>query len=193
MRAKDVMTTTVVSVRPDTPIKEVSAILLAHEISGAPVVDARGGLVGIVSETDLVALEASRREGWRRVRVPRAATDVMVRSVATLPPDAPVSDVAGLMLERRVTRIPIVQEGRLVGIVTRRDLLQVLARPDEDIRSELGALLVDGEQVIGRFQIDVEDGVVTLRGPSEVSARRVAELLARETPGVRDVEIADPR
>ncbi|HEX6261628.1 MAG TPA: CBS domain-containing protein [Actinomycetota bacterium] len=191
MHVKDVMTTPVVTLRPETPIKEAAALLVRHGVSGAPVVDEHEQLVGIVSESDLMALETTpdprsriRLPRWRRVRVPRRVEQVMTRDVVTLPERADVADAARLMLERRVKRIPVVAEGRVVGIVSRRDVLRLLARTDGEIRAELQELLSEEILILGRFEAQVEDGVVTLAGPPDPRARRLAELLARSVGGV---------
>jgi len=194
MRVKDLMTTPVVTLRPDTPIKEAAALLVRHGISGAPVVDDHEQLIGIVSESDLMALETSPDsrsrilpQRWRRIRVPRRVEQVMTREVVSLPEGADVSDAARLMLERRVKRIPVVEAGRVVGIVSRRDVLRLLARSDAEIRAEIGELLDDEILMLGRFEAEVEGGLVTLSGPPDPRARRLAELLARSVGGVVEV------
>lgn len=199
MRAKDIMTTPVVTVPSDMPVKQVAAILVDRGISAVPVVNEAEELVGIVSEADLVPLETSpdpRRRisptRWRRYRVPRTAGDAMTHDVVTLPEDADVSEAATLMLERRVKRIPIVAERRVVGIVSRRDVLKVLARTDSEVLREVSELLDDETLVLGYFEPDVDGGVVTLTGPRDPASRRLAELLARTVPGVIEVRFADP-
>lgn len=194
MRVKDLMTTPVVTLRPDIPIKEAAALLVRHGISGAPVVDDHEQLIGIVSESDLMALETSPDprsrilpQRWRRIRVPRRVEQVMTREVVCLPQGADVADAARLMLERRVKRIPVVEAGRVVGIVSRRDVLRLLARSDAEIRAEIGELLDDEILMLGRFEAEVEGGLVTLSGPSDPRARRLAELLARSVGGVVEV------
>jgi CBS domain-containing protein len=140
--AADIMTRNVVAVRPETTLREIAELLVEREVSGAPVVDAAGQLVGVVSEADLI--DATKR----RAAIPRAAlfgvipvpdevwlaayeegdrlaaADVMTRSVIALPETTPTRELADRMLRHRVNRIPIVQDGRLVGIVTRGDLLR---------------------------------------------------------------------
>ncbi|MBI4259101.1 MAG: CBS domain-containing protein [Actinobacteria bacterium] len=200
MRARDVMTTPVVTVRPSTHLKEVAALLLDRGISAVPVVDEDGELVGIVSEGDLVRLETvpapqSHAIPMRRhvVDAPRLVEEVMTREVVTLPPEADVADVARLMLARRVKRIPIVEGRRVVGIVSRRDILKVLARPDAGIRQEVEALLDDEIVVLGRWTVGVADGIVTLTGEGDRRDRRLAELLARSVPGVVAVRFGEER
>jgi len=200
MRAAEIMTTGVVTVRPSTHVKDVAALLVARGINAAPVVDEHGELVGIVSEADLVMLEGQpdplrhaipAADLGGRKDAPRTAGQVMTRRVVALPEDSDVAEVARLMLERRIKQIPIVSGNRVVGIVSRRDILKVLARSDTDIHVELEDLLDDEIRMIGRFRAEVSDGVVTLRGPDDAESRRLVELLARSVPGVIAVRFAD--
>jgi CBS-domain-containing membrane protein len=198
MRAKDVMSTPVITVRPDTEIKSVAALLIQHEIGAVPVVDEEDRLVGIVSEADLVELETAPdpRSRFLPVRgggksVPHTANEVMTTNVVALPQDADISQVARLMLERRIRQIPIVAGTRLVGIVARRDLLRVLARKDVEIGAEVEELLDDEMLMLGKFGVAVSSGVVTLRGSADRPARRLAELLTRSIPGVLGVEFVE--
>jgi CBS domain-containing protein len=198
MRARDIMMAPVVTVRPETRLKDAAAILVERGISGMPVVDETGTLVGIVSEADLVPLESApdpraqvRPRPWRRYRVPRCVEEVMIREVVWVPPDVDASQVARLMLERRIKRIPVVEGERVVGIITRRDLLRVLARTDEEIAEQLERVLGEEAPTLGRWEASVSDGVVTLSGPPDPGGRRLVEILARSIPGVLEVELAD--
>lgn len=193
MRAKDIMSTPVITVSPETRLKRLAALLVHREIGAVPVVDQREELVGIVSETDLVPLESTPdpRSGivsprWRRFRVPRTAGDLMMRDVVALPEEADVAEVAHLMLEKRVRHIPIVQDKRVVGIVSRRDLLKILARTDAEIGRDVERVLRD-VVIGGRYQASIADGVVTLTGPRDTKDRRLAEMLTRSVPGVIEV------
>jgi CBS domain-containing protein len=198
MRAKDVMTTPVLTVTPDTPVKEVARLLVERKISAVPVVDEFDGLVGIISEADLVPLEAvgdpsahilPLRE--REAPVPRVAREVMTKEVITVDEEAEMALVAGLMIEHRLKSIPVVMGKEVLGIVSRRDVLRVLSRTDEEIHVELTDLLDDEIEVIGRFHAEVQDGVVTLRGPRDRDSRRLATLLARSVPGVIRVRFTE--
>jgi CBS domain-containing protein len=198
MRAKDVMSSPVVTVRPETPLKEVAATLVERRISAAPIVDGNGDLVGIVSEADLMRLEAEPDPrshiiplSHHQQQVPSTAAEVMTRDVVALHQQADISEVAKLMLEHRIKQIPIVDGRRVVGIVARRDVLRVLARDDSDIHVELEDLLDDELLMLGRFRAEVSGGVVTLKGPRDRAGRRLAELLARSVPGVISVRFAD--
>lgn len=144
LTARDIMTTPVVTVTPQTTLREIAELLAEKRISGVPVVDEEGRVVGIVSETDLIDEER------RRVALPRTtlfgvytlpervlreaydegdtltAADLMTRRVFTLPEDTPAREVAEEMVARKINRIPITRDGRLVGIVTRADVLRAV-------------------------------------------------------------------
>ena len=146
---KDVMTTSVVAVRKDASFKEMAAMLRARRISAFPVVDDAGRVIGVVSEGDMLVKEAVQADGssllaaLRHLREDDKATgitagDLMTAPAVTIGPDAPVEEAARLMYDRRVKRLPVVNvAGRLVGIISRVDVLAVFSRPDDDIRDEI--------------------------------------------------------
>jgi CBS domain-containing protein len=194
MRAKDIMSSPVITVGPDTSVKEAAAILVSKRISALPVLNELGELVGIVSEADLVTLETQpdpRRHvipsQYKRKNIPRVVGEVMTRDVIAVDEEADVALVARLMLEHRLKSIPVAVGGDVVGIVARRDVLRVLARSDTEIHVELEDLLDEEIQMMGRYRAKVSDGVVTLYGPTDRAGQRLAELLARSVPGVIDV------
>lgn len=194
MRAKDIMTTPVHTVTPETTLKQVAAILVTQRISAVPVVDEEGDLVGIVSEADVVGLQSiddPRRHllpGARRAEhPPHLAQDVMTREVVVAGEDEDVTQIARRMLARAVKRVPVVSAGRVTGIISRRDIMKVLARPDAGIEAELQSLLDDEIKMVGWFHVRVDEGVVTLTGPADEASRRLAGLLARSVPGVVEV------
>jgi CBS domain-containing protein len=193
MRVRDVMSSPVVTVAPDTHLKEVADLLVRHEVSAVPVVE-DGALVGIVSEADLVPLELAPdpRAHLAPVRepppgVPRVVAEVMTREVVALPEGADAAEAGRLMLERRIKSIPVVQGRRVVGIVARRDLLKVLARGDEEIAGDLRTLLEEELGPPSPYRVTVRDGVVELTGPPDPTVRRLATLLVRGVPGVVEV------
>jgi CBS domain-containing protein len=195
VRVREVMSSPVVTVAPGMPLKEVASVLVTRGISAVPVVDA-GELVGILSEADLVPLELAPdpRAHLAPVpaplaAVPRIAAEAMTRDVVALPEDADVADAGRLLLERRIKSIPVLQGRRVVGIVARRDLLEVLARSDEEIARDLEALLVAELGSPCPYRVTVRDGVVDLAGPSDSVDRRLATLLARGVPGVLEVRL----
>ncbi|MGW3093294.1 CBS domain-containing protein [Streptomyces sp. NPDC001102] len=201
---EDVMTREVVRAPRDASFKTVAGLLAEHRISGLPVVDDGGRVLGVVSETDLLhrqAAQADARRG-RRPRLPRptrsaraaaakaratTAEDLMTGPAVTTTLDASVTQAARIMRRHDVERLPVVdRRGRLAGIVTRGDLLRVFLRPDEDIRRDVG------DQVAAalcqpRYLVDVgvAGGVVRLRGHVERrSDTGLAVLVARRVDGV---------
>lgn len=196
---KDVMTTTVVAVRQTASYKELAARLRTHRVSAFPVIDDLGNVIGVVSEADLLVKEASltgrgqSRSGLRRHhdRSKAAAVDagaLMTSPPVTIGPDATVEAAARLMYDRRVKRLPVVDStGRLVGIVTRADVLTVFRRTDAEIAREI----ID-EVITKRFlldsrviQVTVKDGIVTVAGrpESDPVGRRLVDAV-RHVGGV---------
>ncbi|MEU3341808.1 CBS domain-containing protein [Streptomyces sp. NPDC006668] len=193
----------VVAVHPETPFKEVARLLGRHRISGLPVTDEEDRVLGVISETDLV-LHQSRPEpgspgGWLgRVRDgmrhggaksrARTAGELMSKPAVTVHADATATEAARVMMRHGVERLPVVdEEDRLVGIVTRHDLLRVFLRSDDAIRREVrqevfvNALWLTPHIV----QVGVRDGVVTLTGRLERrSEKSVALSLTRRLDGV---------
>jgi CBS domain-containing protein len=117
------------------------------------------------------------------------AAEVMTRAVVALHEDADTAEAGRLMLDRRIKSIPVLRARRVVGIVARRDLLEVLARRDEDIARDLEALLASELGAPGMFHVTVRDGIVRLAGPPDPASRQLARLLARDVPGVVAVRL----
>ncbi|ROQ00258.1 BON domain-containing protein [Stella humosa] len=156
MRARDVMTTTVHTVAPETSIADIARLLVDRRIGAAPVVEATGRLVGIVSESDLMRrpeIGTERQRSWlmRFLSDPQAlaeeyvksegpaAAAVMTRKVVTVGPDAPLDEVAGLMEDNRIKRVVVVDEGRVCGIVSRANFVQAIATHGAPPRVEAAA------------------------------------------------------
>jgi CBS domain-containing protein len=201
VKLADAMTRDVVSVSPQTPLKEAAELLARHRISGLPVVDEEG-VVGVLSEADIVARSTGSRESrslireFLSTREPQpemeaaSAGDAMSSPAITIAPERPVAEAARVMVERRVNRLPVVDGSQLVGIVTRADLVRAFVRPDDELEREIredvaeSALWIDPSQL----EITVQEGAVTLAG--EVERRVDAELLERfaaTVPGVVSV------
>ena len=179
---RDVMTTSVITVRGDTPFKEMAAMLASSRVSGFPVIDQAGKVIGVVSETDMLIKEADQAghpgllAGLRRSRDREKAAGVTAAQLMTSPPvtvgpDEPVQHAAFLMYDRAVNRLPVVDEaGHLVGIVSQVDVLSVFSRPDEEIRRDVtGRLTRQGHPGVNpeRLQVTVRDGIVILSGRPE--------------------------
>ena len=193
MRVRDVMSSPVVCVPPDMPLKDVASLLVNQGISAVPVVEG-GELVGIVSEADLVPLELVPDPRAHLIppadlpgHLPKVAGQAMTREVVALPEEADAAEAGRLLLERRIKSLPVVRGRRVVGIVARRDLLKVLARRDEDIGRDLEGLLASELGAPVPYRVTVRDGRVTLTGHADPTSRRLAGLLAREVPGVVEV------
>lgn len=152
MKVRDLMTSVVITVRPETSLKKVGTILARCGISGVPVVDADGRVIGVVSEGDILFKE--RGPSQQKGRLARrsdthakgdelkveaqTAAQAMTAPAKTIAPWRPVSAAAAQMLEEGVNRLPVVDdESRLVGIVTRADLVRAFVRPDAEIRREI--------------------------------------------------------
>jgi CBS-domain-containing membrane protein len=178
---RDVMTTHVVAVRVNATYKEMVAKLRELRVSAFPVLDDDNRVIGVVSEADLLTKEALEygvpgvmggilhgRERAKAAAV--SAGDLMTRPAVTVGPDEQVAQAAKLMYTRKVKRLPVVDDDkRLVGIVTRTDVLAVYSRPDAVIRNDvienviIGTVLTDPD----RFSVTVKDGVVTVEGKPE--------------------------
>ncbi len=195
---EDVMTADVVAVRTNVSYRDLAASLRTHRVSGFPVVDDEGKVVGVVAESDLLAVgtripgsagphehpalpfhlplhhhhhqQQQQQRGRQQEQPPAAvptAADLMTHPAVTIRPDEPVRRAAELMSARKLRRLPVVDRaGRLVGILSRADVLSVFARPDEQIRREITQdVFMDGYFLDpAPFTVTVEDGIVTLAG-----------------------------
>jgi len=205
MKVRDVMTERVLTATPDEPLKKVAARMLEYGISGLPVVGEEGAVVGVVSETDVLFKErtAPNRNGlvdWLvhygedpplAKLAARTVRHAMTTPAVTIAPNRSVADAATLMLDLGIDRLPVVQGGQLVGIVTRTNLVRAFTRGDDEIAKEirdagvLQRLWLDPEQV----RVTVHGGNVVLSG--KVDTPELADSLvtfAEQTPGVVSVE-----
>jgi CBS domain-containing protein len=200
-RVQDVMTAPVVTVDRITPYKEITRRLAAHKVGGVPVLTMGRHVAGVVSEGDLLAARDRNPAARRRRRVwPRRprhhgtlAEDLMTSPAITIGPDATVPAAARLLTAHHVRFLPVVDPaGRLVGIVSRRDLLRVFLRPDADIAGQVRGIVTDLlPGGAAGLQVTVRDGVVTLTGQPELAADHdliaIAVRLAWDVDGVVDV------
>ena len=205
MKVRDIMTTDPVKVTGNTHLKEAARLMVRHRVSGLPVVDEGGKLIGILSEGDFIRREAGRDrpqgislldavfgEGELQPVGAETVAEIMTRSVVTITPEATVGEAARVMGRRNVKRLPVVDlEGELVGIVSRADIVGAFTKPDDVIEDEVREdvirrlLFLDPELV----QVSVDDGVVTLEGELENRTEaHLLEELSRRIAGVVRVE-----
>lgn len=217
MRAHEVMTRDLVTIPPKTPLDAIARLFAERGISGAPVVDADGKLLGLVTESDLmrrIAAPEDRPRGWLRDAFTpagrqaadyarlhgRVARDVMTTALVTAETDTPIAEIAKAMEERGIRRVPVLREGKLAGIVSRADLIRALATPDatapeaaSDERIRRAVLkAMRGQPWVDAFFVfpDVRDGVVSFHGYCRDEAvQRALKVLAEQIPGVRGVEV----
>jgi CBS domain-containing protein len=207
LKVRDLMTPEVVTVHPTTPIKDVAKSLVEHRISGMPVVDDGGRVVGVVSEGDLLFKEQAPDSVERRplTRIfgdspesraqlnkvlASTAGDAMTTPAITVTADSLVADAAATMIRGRVNRLPVVEGDVLVGVVSRADIVRAFVRSDEQLADAIredvlyGALWLDPRSL----DVVVSDGKARIRG--EVERRSEAGMIERITamvPGVTGV------
>ena len=194
---QDVMTTRVISVTEGAGYKDIVTLLRRHRVSAVPVLDAAGRVTGVVSEADLLMKQTAPalpvgavRLAWRLRERSKAsactAAELMTSPAVTVRADADVAKAARLMRDRNVRRLPVTgADGRLVGIVSRTDVLSVYERPDEQIRDEITTCVIAGRLLLDPldFDVTVTSGIVTIAGRVESGA--VALSLLAE---IRNVE-----
>jgi CBS domain-containing protein len=181
-RVQDVMTTDVVCAHPKTSYKELVELLATRRVSAVPVVDDRRHVLGIVSEADLLLkreqptqpliqlLSAPRRRQERAKAEATVAAELMSRPAVTIDPQATLAAAARRLHAAGVKRLPVIDAGgRLVGIVSRVDLLKGFLRPDKELHQEIVEDVIFGDLFMGpdRFDVHVKDGVVVLQGSCE--------------------------
>lgn len=192
MRARDIMTSPVITVTPETTIKNAAALLAEHGFTALPVVDADERLVGIVTEADLMRDRIPRdpraliHPGPTSPDSPVTTTvgEVMTAPAVAMGAGTDVATLAAALLDAHQRAMPIVDGARLVGIVTRRDIVATIAREDTAIATDVRHRLeVYGGA--GRWQVEVHEGVVTIGDQfDDEGDRHVATVLAEAVPGV---------
>ena len=216
MKAADLMTTNVVTIADDATAQDAAVLMLGNRISALPVLDRSGKLVGIVSEGDLMRrseLGTERERSWwlelltanRTLATDyvkahgRKVSEVMTRKLITATPDTPINTIALLLEKHAIKRVPILDHGKLVGIVARANLLQALAGlkvetpvrqagKDAEIREEILARLSGAPWRPWLFNVTVHDGVVDLWGIANAAeAKNAAGVAAENAPGVFSV------
>jgi CBS domain-containing protein len=200
---RDVMTADPVTVTPATPLKDLADILVRQRIGAVPVVTLQGRVAGLVTEADLVRKERLQRDpdGWHSTHLPyrlrraiataETAREIMNTEPATVRPEATVAEAARLMDRHQAACLLVTEAGKLLGMVTPRDLLRVFLRPDAEIRTA-----IINDVLVGYFGtnpvmvgVDVAEGVVRLTGEVERKSM-LGDLLpaVRAVDGVIDVE-----
>jgi CBS domain-containing protein len=194
MLVRDVMSTQVVTVRPQARVKEAIQLLDDHRITAMPVVDDQGLLVGVVSEADLLrgALMPDRRTHEIPVEIEGRTNTLTVSDVMTPRPmsvtaDTDLAVAASVLVDSVIKSLPVLDDGRVIGMVSRRDVIAVLARRDPLIKTEVDELLRQAEV---ECDVEVVDGVVRLMGQTEPHARQIARVLASTVPGVVGVSFS---
>ncbi len=215
MKARDVMVSPVVTVKPYSSVKDVAQTLLDRRISAVPVVDDDGKLVGMVSEGDLLhrtEADTERRRSWWLQALTEDATlaadfikahgrtvaDVMTRDVVTATPDTPLHEIAALLEAKMIKRVPIVENDQLVGIVSRANLIQAVASGRKELELPLSDTAIRDNLLANLkaqrwahtslLNVTVADGVVDLWGITNSGQERKAIRIAAESiPGVRAV------
>ncbi|WP_242601351.1 CBS domain-containing protein [Pseudaestuariivita atlantica] len=213
------MTTDVITVGNDATIDEAVALMLEHHVSALPVVGADGKLVGLISEGDLMrrlrGKDAPRRSWWLELfSAPEDSTDdfvktrsrhvsdVMTRDVVSVAETTPVSEVARTLEAKRIKRVPVVRDGKVVGIVSRGNLLHALAQidakalprltaTDEELRKAvLAALREVPGSAVNLINVTVDDGRVTIRGVADSDfVENGVRVAAENVPGVQGVDV----
>ena len=216
MRAHQIMTPQVIAVSPDTTIVEAVNIMLQYHISGLPVVDAAGRLVGIISEGDLVRRAETGTEhkrgrwltflaGVDRIAAEfahehgRKVGEIMTQDPYTVTEGTPLDQVVQLMESKNIKRLPVMRADRMVGIITRSDFLATVASlariapgpsaDDDHIRTQIMAAIARAPWRPCRLNVTVHDGIVSLNGVvKEESARKAAIIAAENVAGVKKVQ-----
>lgn len=194
MLIREVMTSPAITVPARTSVKEGLRLLDKHHVTALPVVAGDGRLLGVVSEADLLR-DAVRHDDRTRMiphehddAQPRMVEDVMTTLSMTVTPDSDLSEAVEVMTTTAVKSLPVLEDGRVVGVVSRSDVVHLLARGDEAIRAEADELLRSAGL---EYQVDVEDGHAVLEGPSDPHQRRVADVIVGAVQGVLSVRFRD--
>ena len=194
MLAREVMSSPAITVTPRTSVRQALRLLDEHNITSLPVVDKDGMLRGVVSEADLVR-ESVPADMRARMMPPdvadappaRTVADVMTRHAVTVSETTDLATAVDLLTSTAVKSVPVVNQGRVVGMLSRRDVVHLLARTDDRIETEVSELFrIDGVDWLA----EVTDGVVTVSGPRDEQECRLAQVLVRTVPGVVAVQVS---
>jgi CBS domain-containing protein len=193
VQAREVMTRDVITVGPDSFVKQAAEVMAQRGFAALPVVDEDNGLVGIVAEADVLRdrlppdprLHLRRDEPSTQSLPPLLVRAVMTADLRSVEASADIADVARMFVDQHLRSVPVLEHGRTVGIVSRRDLLRTLARPDDTIRADLLRAVEDYTGETGCWDIAVTEGAATVRrthgtpqGSAHVEERALQELAA---------------
>ncbi|MFB9907621.1 CBS domain-containing protein [Allokutzneria oryzae] len=206
MRARDIMTNPVICVRPGTSVREAAQVLTRHRFAALPVLDDDSRLIGIVAESDLIRnrIPADLRGNiWEadddveREAPPGTVGEVMTETVVAMTPGADVADIAEHMLEHHVRSMPIVDGSRVIGIVSRQDVLRTMVRTNDAVAADVRRHLRAYASSWGSWEVSAAEGVVTVHAElppddGDDTTKRVVIALARAVPGVSRVHV-EPR
>ena len=187
MHVRDLMTTDVVAVAPTTSIRDAARMMFRYRVSGLPVVDPEGHVLGIITEGDFLAMELKRADGGETAEF---VSEVMSHSVLSISPDLEVMDAARYMYEHDVKRVVVVEDSTMTGIISRFDIVAGFTRPDDLIEDEIREDLIRRVLFVDPSTVDVtvSNGVVTLFGKIGTRTEvRLMEELTRRLDGVVDV------
>ncbi|HEU4512644.1 MAG TPA: CBS domain-containing protein [Nocardioidaceae bacterium] len=194
MLVRDVMTSPAITVAARTSVKDGLRLLDKHSVTAMPVVGSDGHLLGIVSEADLLKdavrhddrahLMPHERDPFEGRTEVRHVEDVMSTLSMTVSPDSDLCDAVELMTGTAVKSLPVIEDGRVVGVVSRSDIVHLLARSDDLIAAEIDELLRSAEL---SYTVDVNDGHVLLEGSRDPHQQKVAEVIAGSVQGVMSV------
>ena len=187
MKARDIMSRPVLTITKATTVRAAITLLTERGFAAVPVVDELGHVIGIFSESDAVRATMATGDGADHRDDP--VSNVMVQPVEVVTPGTDVAVLAERMLGGRLRCLPVVEEGLLIGVVARRDLLRTLIRDDDVITANIRALLDDYAGSRRHWDVEVADGAVTISGEfADEAERAIVVALARTVAGVTGVE-----
>lgn len=196
MLVHELMSKPAITIAPEASLKEAMEVMDEHVITSMPVIDAEGRLVGVISEANLIADVVLPDERKHMIPVqmegelrPRRVADVMATQLLTVDAEDDVTEAVGLMSTSMVKSLPVLSSGAVVGMLSRRDIIHVLARHDDDLRESLDRL---AHAAGYHWQIDVDGGVVSISGPNDDAEARLARGLAGSVAGVVAVHVDHP-
>jgi CBS domain-containing protein len=214
MKARDIMTWGIISIEADAPVERAARLMLEHKISGLPVVDPKGGLLGIVTEGDFLRRgeigTQRRRPRWLEFVIGpgrlateyvhasgRKVSDIMTPDPRTVTPDTPLEEIVSVMERRRIKRLPVVEDGKVVGIVSRSNLMHALASLAREAKAPVESDSLIRDRILTelskqpwapRINVVVRDGIVDISGILTDERERQAVVVAAENvPGVKAV------